>query len=451
MAKLEFPATFRFGASSAAQSSEGAPRADGREDSIWDVFAAQPDRIRDASLPFPASDSHRRAQDDVALLRSAGATSYCFSLAWPRILPRGSGRANAAALDHYGRLVDALLAAGIRPLPTLYHWDLPQRLEQRGGWPLRDTAGRFADYAHAVARALGDRVDDWLLFADPLSFALRGYGTGTHAPGRADPAAFWRATHVINLAQAEGARALRAERPALRVGTALGLWASEPARDLAEDLAAAARWQRLGFEWFSAPLRGEPYPDLALAAPSLEARLDWRDGDEERLRAPLDFLGVALRQRLRVRCAPGHPLGLDAVATAAFRARDGCSEADDPERARALGRSLVEFSRANGGPPIEVSASAVARADEQPLRGSVDDAPRIDCHARVLAALGEALAQGVDLRSYHVWSLLDGFEWEAGTARRCGLVHVDPATGERTPKRSAGWLARVAAERGLAV
>ncbi len=451
MSKLEFPAGFLWGASSAALCSEGAAAADGREDSIWDVFARRPEQICGRSLPATASDSYRRARDDVALLRNLGATSYCFSLSWPRILPRGRGAANRAALDHYGRLIDALLAAGIRPLPTLYHWDLPERLELRGGWPERDTAGRFADYAHAVARELGDRVRDWLLLADPLSFSLRGYGLGSHAPGRCDPAAFWRATHVINLAQADGARALRAAQPGLRVGTSLGLWACEPARDLEADVAAAARWQQLAFDWFTAPLRGDGYPELPLEGESLEARLDFREGDAERLVAPLDFLGVALRQRLQLRSVPGHPLGLAAHAAPAFRGEGELCEAGDPARAAALGSSLVELFRRSGKLPLEITASAVPRAEEQPPRGGVDDAPRIEVHTALLAALGDALAEGVDLRSYHVWSLLDGFEWQYGYTRRCGLVHVDFASGLRTPKRSASWLAGVASENGLAV
>jgi beta-glucosidase len=451
MARLEFPAGFHFGVASAAQASEGAAREAGRGDSIWDGFAARPGAICDGSTPARASDAYHRELADIALLRNLGATSARFSLSWPRIFPRGRGAPNGTALDHYSRRVDALLDAGIRPLVALYHWDLPEWIERSGGWPERDTAGRFADYALVAARALGDRVRDWLLVADPLTFALRGYGTGRHAPGRCDPVAFWRATHVINLAQAEGSRALRAAEPDARVGSELGLWACEPARDTDADLAAAQRWDRLCCDWFTAPLRGDGYPELALEGESLEARLDYRTGDDERLRAPLDYLGVALRQRLRIQHSPGHPLGVAAQPRPAFEGAGETLEAGDPARAAALAARLIALYERSGRVPLEITESAVPRADEKLQNGELDDAPRIDAHAALLAALGRALEAGVDLRGYHVWSLLDGFEWQHGTSRRCGLVHVDFATSARTPKRSARWFAEVASERGLAI
>ncbi|HXZ86612.1 MAG TPA: family 1 glycosylhydrolase, partial [Myxococcota bacterium] len=287
---LRFPDGFFWGAATAAYQIEGSWQADGKGESIWDRFSHTPGRIRGGHTGDRACDSYRRVAEDVALLRELGLTSYRFSLSWPRIQPSGRGPANRAGLDHYARLVDALLEAGIRPFPTLYHWDLPQALEEEGGWPSRELVRRFADYAELAARALGDRVKAWMLFNEPNIFTSFGYLLGLHAPGRREPDAFLRASHVVNLAAAEAYRAMRAARPALAIGSALNMSHVEPASASNADAEAARRWHGFLNEWFlRPPLRGA-YPDVhpdGLPA----ARMGIAPGDLERVRAPFDFLG----------------------------------------------------------------------------------------------------------------------------------------------------------------
>jgi beta-glucosidase len=301
MTRVSFPDGFRWGAATASYQIEGGTHEGGKGESIWDRFTHTAGRIRGGETGERARDSYHRYPEDVALLRAMNMTSYRFSIAWPRIQPNGRGAPNAAGLDYYRRLVDALLAAGIRPFPTLYHWDLPQALEDRGGWPERDTAARFAEYAHLVVRALGDRVSSWMLFNEPGVFTTFGYGMGIHAPGRRDPGALLRATHVVNLAQGEAFRAVKEERPGLRVGTALSMSPTVPESDSASDAAAAERMHGWLNDWFLRPaLRGE-YP--ACFENGLPAALDVREGDMARVQVPLDFLGVNLYSRMQVRAA----------------------------------------------------------------------------------------------------------------------------------------------------
>src|SRR5499426_3649886 len=257
----KFPKGFHWGTATASYQIEGAWQQDGKGESIWDRFTHTPGKIKLGHTGDVACDSYHRFAEDIALMRAMHLNSYRFSIAWPRVQPGGSGPANAKGLDYYRRLVDALLAAGIRPFPTLYHWDLPQPLEERGGWPERDTAGRFADYAEKVVRALGDRVSNWMIFNEPGVFTLFGYFIGIHAPGRRDLDAFLRASHTVNLAQGEAFRAMRAARSGAVIGTAFSMTACEPEHDTEEDQAAAERWHRLANLWHLEPaLRGR-YPD----------------------------------------------------------------------------------------------------------------------------------------------------------------------------------------------
>lgn len=241
MARLEFPRGFLWGTATASYQVEGAWQSDGKGESIWDRFCHTPGRIRNGSNGDRACDSYHRFAEDVALQKEMELGSYRFSITWPRIQPAGRGPAHAKGVDYYRRLVDALLEAGIRPFPTLYHWDLPQVLEDAGGWPHRDTASRFAEYAERVVEALGDRVKSWMIFNEPNIFTTMGHLAGLHAPGRRDPEAFLRATHVVNLAQGEAFRAMRAARPDLTIGTAFSFSACEPASDDPEDLEASER------------------------------------------------------------------------------------------------------------------------------------------------------------------------------------------------------------------
>jgi beta-glucosidase len=447
LSRIAFPASFLFGAASAAAQIEGAARADGRGESIWDRFARRPGAIRGGGSPEIAADSSRRFAEDVALARELGLASYRFSIAWPRVLPRGRGQPSQTALDHYGRLVDALLAAGIRPLPTLYHWDLPQALEDRGGWPERDTAFRFADYAHETARALGDRVSDWILLHDPLAFTWLGYAEGLHAPGRSDLDAFWRATHVVNLAQALGAEALRAARGEARVGTALGISLCEPAGDSEADAAAAERWYRFANLWFLEPARSGRYPDAFPDAPPPFERMNVQEEDLKLLRFELDFLGVCARAPTRVRAAPDHALGIGAEPLGG--AAGPSTAPDAAASARGLHEVLRRLAREAPDLPLEIAESTCARDGDARADAAAAERRRSDFHRAQLEAVARALAQGCDVRSYHVWSLLDGFEWAEGYTRRCGLVSVDFPSGARTLTPAGRWYARVAAERSI--
>jgi len=392
-----------------------------------------------------ACDSYHRFREDVALLREMNLGSYRFSIAWPRIQPDGRGAPNPVGLDHYRQLVDELLAAGIRPLPTLYHWDLPQALEDAGGWPARDTAGRFADYAALMARALGDRVSDWVLLNEPSVFTAFGYLLGSHAPGRRDPDAFLRATHVANLAQAEGVRAMHSEAT-LRLSSAFNMSACEPAGDAEEDAAAAERWHAMTNVWFLEPaLRGR-YPEAFIDGLPRE-RMGIQEGDEARLRCELDFLGINLYSRTRVAFVADDPNGIHATP-----APPGDGERTDfgweiwPEALRDV---VLRITRDYDRPAIEITENGCSYADAPDAKGRVRDERRSRYLRDHLAALAEAIEQGADVRGYHAWSLLDNFEWAEGYSQRFGLSWVDFETGDRTLKESGRWYGAVADQSGF--
>jgi len=449
MTRLRFPDGFHWGAATAAYQIEGAWKEDGKGESIWDRFTHTPDRIKNGDTGDRACDSYHRFAEDVALLARLGLTSYRFSISWPRIQPRGRGAPNRAGLDHYGRLVDALLEAGIRPFPTLYHWDLPQALEDAGGWPERDLAGRFADYADVVGRALGDRVGDWLLFNEPGIFTTLGYAVGFHAPGRSEPDAWLRASHTVCLAQAEAWRALKAQRADARVGSAFHMTACEPRGSSEADVEATERWHRFMNAWFVEPALLGRYPE-AFPDGVPYARMGVRDGDLERVRVPLDFLGINLYSRTLVAADPDAPLGLGASAVGPMGGDEGPRTDFGWEVwPAALRDVLLRVTRDYDRPVLEITENGCAYADAPDTRGEVHDARRIEFYRGYLAALAEAIEAGADVRGYHAWSLLDNFEWTEGYGQRFGLVWVDFASGDRTPKQSAHWYATVAAENGF--
>lgn len=448
MSRVRFPDGFHWGSATASYQIEGAWDADGKGESIWDRFAHTPGRVRNGDTGDVACDSYRRWRDDIALMKGLGHTSYRFSIAWPRIQPAGKGAPNSKGLEHYGRLVDALLAAGIRPLPTLYHWDLPQALEDDGGWPNRDLAGRFADYAEIVTKALGDRVKHWILLNEPAIFTTIGYLTGRHAPGRKSRDDFLRATHTVNLAQGLSFRAVKSVHPNACVGTAFSMSPCEPESDDAADAAAAERWHAFFNDWYlSTALRGR-YPDAFVSGPPLD-RMDVRDGDMDLVRAELDFIGINLYTRTIVRAQPRDPnLG----ATPVGSARDGQGPRTDfgwevwPD---SLHEMVLRVTKDYGPRPIEITENGCSYADGPDANGTVRDERRIDFLRGYLGALARAIEAGADVRGYHAWSLLDNFEWAEGMAQRFGLVHVDFASQKRTIKESGRWYARVAAENGF--
>ena len=451
MSRIEFPEDFRWGAATAAYSVEGAWKE--RGDCIWDAFCRVPGRIRDGSSGDLACSSVERYPEDVALLKRMNLSSYRFSISWPRVQPHGHGPPHTAGLDYYRRLLDALLDAGIRPLPSLYHWDLPQRLESRGGWPERDTAGRFADYADLVARALGDRISDWLLFSEPLVFTAFGYMLGLHAPGRRSADDFLRATHSVNLAQGLGFAAIRASAPAARIGSAFSQSPCEPRRDDAGDIAAAERWHGLVNDWFIRPALEGRYPAVFDGAVP-ERRMGVREGDMRIVRAPLDFLGVSVQTRTRVEALGSGPAVDDRLGL-------GATPVDDPEGPvtdigwevwpEAIYQTLMRLSEDFEEAELEITENGCAANEGPDENGLIWDQRRADFHRDYLVAVARAMDDGAKVRSYHVRGLLDGFEWSEGFSQRFGLAWVDSETGDRSLKESGRWYGEVVARGGFEI
>ncbi len=450
--EFQFPKNFLWGAATAAYQIEGAWNQDGKGESIWDRFSHTPSKIKNGDTGDLACDSYHRWREDIALLRAMNLTSYRFSISWPRIQPTGLGPANSKGIDYYSRLVDALLEAHIRPFVTLYHWDLPQSLEDAGGWPNRETASHYAAYVDLVARALGDRVSDWTLFNEPSAFTSLGYLEGKHAPGRTSILDFLRASHTVNLAQGAGFRALKAARPSARVGTALSMSACQPATASAEDKLAAERCHAITNLWFlETALRGR-YPEALAFLPETAMRI--QSGDLDQMRAPLDFIGINLYYRT-IASAPGAIERLLNPRQWLFPVkmqpgRDGLKTDIGWEVSPdAIYDVVTRITRDYNHPQIEITESGCAYNDIPDSTGAIHDARRIAYHQRYLQSLARAIAAGADVRSYHAWTLLDNFEWAEGYSQRFGLAYVDFKTQQRTIKESGKWFAKVAAQNRL--
>src|SRR5581483_83080 len=444
----DFPKGFLWGSATASYQVEGAWREDGKRESIWDRFAHKPGTIKGADTGDVACDSYQRYAEDIALMRALNLTSYRFSIAWPRIQPTGSGAPNAQGLDYYKRLVDALLEARIRPFPTLYHWDLPQTLEDAGGWPNRDLIGRFTDYAEIVARALGDRVSNWTMFNEPKVFTELGYSAGRHAPGRRDRAAFYRASHVVNLTQASAFRAMKAVNGRLKIGSAYSTTNAEPATSSPEDRVAADRAHAFSNLWFVDPLLKGRYPDAIVGGFQPET-FGVQPGDMEKLPTPLDFLGINYYNRTVYAHDPSVPLLQFRNAGLPDDRRGPQTDMGWEVWPDSFHDLLVRMSREHPGVPIEVTENGCSYLDSPDAHGRVADRRRIDYYAGYLGAVSRAIRDGADIRGYHAWSLLDNFEWAEGYTQRFGLVYVDFRTQQRIIKDSGRWLAKVAAENKL--
>ena len=444
-----FPKGFFWGTATASYQIEGAWNEDGKSESIWDRFAHTPGKIKNGDTGDVACDSYHRWREDLDLMRAMNLNSYRFSIAWPRIQPSGSGGVNAKGFDYYSRLVDALLEARIRPLVTLYHWDLPQTLEDAGGWTNRDTAGRFSDYVQLVAQKLGDRVSDWMIFNEPTAFVDLGYLEGTHAPGRASLLDFLRATHVVNLAQGAGFRALKAARPTSRVGTAYSMSSCEPATNSEADKVAAERAHAITNIWFLEPaLRGR-YPEALTFLPETAMRI--QSGDLEKIRAPLDFVGINLYYRI-IASATGAIERTTHPQEWLFPVKmDGGQQGPKTDFGwevwpKALYDMVMRISRDYNRPVIEITESGCSYNDVPDASGAIHDTRRIEYHQGYLAALARSIVDGADVRGYHAWSLMDNFEWADGYSQRFGLTYVDFKTQQRTIKDSGRWYGKVAAE-----
>lgn len=445
-----FPSDFIWGAATSAYQIEGAWQADGKGESIWDRFAHTPGKIKQGHTGDVACDSYHRYAEDIALLKELNLKSYRYSISWPRIQPSGRGAPNQKGLDYYRRLTDATLEAGIRPLATLYHWELPQALEQQGGWPARDTAERFAEYATHVARALGDRVQQWLLMNEPKTFSSVGYWYGTHAPGRTDPLAFVRATHTINLAQADAFRAIKALHANARLGSAFDVAPMYPLTESEADRAAAERWHKFQNLWFLYPALHGRYPSGVLTGGRETELLGMLAGDESRLRAPFDFVGLNYYTTVLVKNAPrgnGVP-GLNTESIwATMHGTHPKTDIGWHVYPRGFEEILIRMAQETGSIPIEITENGASYNTEPDAGGRIRDTARIEYLRGHLQSVRRAMERGVPIRAYHCWSLLDNFEWAEGYTQRFGLVHVDFANGQkRTIKDSGHWYARVAAE-----
>lgn len=446
--KIRFPADFIWGAATAAYQIEGAWNEDGKGESVWDRFAHTPGKIKNGDNGDVACDSYRRYREDVALLAQLNLKSYRFSISWPRVQPSGRGAANQKGLDYYKRLVDALLQAGIRPTVTLYHWDLPQALEDEGGWPERDTAERFTDYADIVARALGDRVRHWIVFNEPKTFTGIGYWQGHHAPGRTEPLAFLRATHTVNIAQGMAFRAIKRASAQSQVASAFDVAPMFPATQSYDDIAAAERWHKFQNLWFVHTALNGRYPEGVLPAQLQEELLGWRAGDESLMRAPFDFIGLNYYAPWVVKNAPqgnGVP-GLNTEGQwATMLGTHAKTDIGWDIYPRGFYDILMRMARETGHLPIEITENGAAFNTAPDSTGIVHDAARIDYLREHLRAMAQAMADGAPIRAFHYWSLLDNFEWAEGYSQRFGIVHVDFANGQaRRIKDSGRWYAQVA-------
>jgi beta-glucosidase len=437
------PDDFLWGAGTSAYQVEGAVDEDGRGPSIWDTFSSIPGKIRDGSSGEVVCDFYHRHAEDVALMRELGLRAFRFSIAWPRVLPEGRGRVNAAGLDFYDRLVDELLAAGIRPFATLYHWDLPQALDDAGGWPVRETAEAFAEYVEIVAARLGDRVLHWATHNEPYCPSWLGHVVGVHAPGRQDPAAGAAAAHHVLLSHGLAVDVLRRRSPGAEVGIVLDSWPIHPASDDAADVAAAGEIDGMRNRFFFDPVLRGSYPAdvlerLGRSGPPV------RDGDLATISTPIDFLGVNNYSRSIVRANPegGSPIVLDPRG----RRTTAMGWEIYPD---SIYEVLTRFHREYGVQKLYVTENGAAFPDAPGEDGRVDDPDRIDYLEQYLDAIGHAIADGAPVRGYFVWSLLDNFEWAEGCAKRFGLVYVDFETLERLPKSSFAWYRDVIASGAL--
>jgi beta-glucosidase len=447
-APFQFPDEFIWGAAAAAYQVEGAWNKDGKGESVWDRFSHMAGRVKDGSNGDIACDSYHRYKDDIALLKQLNLGSYSFSISWPRIQPKGSGAANSKGLDHYKRVADTLLAANIRPLCTLYHWDLPQVLEEAGGWPNRDVASRFADYADVAVRALGDRISHWCTFNDPGAFTFLGYAKGIHAPGRQSFADFMRATHTVNIAQGEAFRAIKAINPRMQVGGSFSMSYCQPASSSDADRRAADRAHALGNTWFVNPaLRGEYTKAFPLENPV--ALMGIRPGDLELCRAPLDFLGINYYRR-QIVSAIASGEGESATGFKQLNAHEGTlTDLGWEVWPDGFYELLMRIAREYKGVPIEITGNGCSYVDSLNEYGRVSDDRRVEFLRGYLEQLGHAMLYGANVRAYHHRSLLDSFEWADGYTQRFGLVYVDFQSGKRTIKESGKWYAKLASTRSL--
>lgn len=440
MSQLRFPPDFLWGVATSAQQIEGGASEGGRGASIWDHFAATAGAIGDGSRPDRTCDSYRLWRDDIDLMRWLGVGAYRFSTSWSRLMPAGTGRPNAQGLDHYDRLVDALLAAGIVPFITLNHWDLPQALQERGGWANRDTARAFVDYAATVVSRLGDRVVHWVTHNEPWCIAHLGHHEGCHAPGHRDPQEALRVGHHLLLSHGWAVPEIRRLAPSAQVGIVLIFSPAHPASGTLDDRDAARRYDGFFNRWYLDPLLRGEYPPDAVSDAIEEGR--WPTGkaafvaagDLQAIAAPLDFLGVNYYSRTVLAAGTdGRPRAIPQASP------EELTEMGWEVYPAGLTEVLLRLTNEYRVPRLYVTENGAAFADPPSQEGRIADPRRVAYLHDHLAAVYAAIAVGAPVRGMFVWSLLDNWEWGHGFEKRFGLYAVDHATSARRPKDSAYW------------
>jgi beta-glucosidase len=442
---LAFPPDFTWGTATSAYQIEGAWNVDGRGVSIWDTFSHQPGKTYQSHNGDTAADHYHRWEADIDIMAQLGLKAYRFSIAWPRIFPEGIGKVNKIGLDFYDRLVDSLLKKGIKPFPTLYHWDLPQALQDRGGWPNRDTAYYFADYAKIVSARLSDRVTHWITHNEPLVVATLGHFLGVMAPGIQDPVAAAHTTHHLLLSHGLAVKALRSQsnRP-IQVGITLNLTPMHPASDSEADREAALRYDGLSNRLFLDPILKGSYPEdiqnlLAMVLPEV------LPGDMEAISAPIDFLGINYYSRSVVRHDPIIPIVQASTLNPEGSEYSMMWEVYPPGMYELLVRVHKEYAP----PQIYVTENGAPFPDDLDFDGRIRDYRRIRFLRDHFIHTHRAIQEGVPVKGYFVWSLLDNFEWALGYRMRFGLVHVDFEDLRRTVKESGKWYAEVIRNNGV--
>ena len=466
---VAFPKGFLWGMATASYQVEGAWNEDGKGESIWDRWTHTLGKIRGAGTGDVACDHYHLYRQDIAMLKRLNQKSYRFSISWARIQPSGRGAVNQKGIDHYKRVMDALLEAGIRPFCTLYHWDLPQGLEDLGGWPNRDLAGYFADYAGILAKNLGDRIQVWAPFNMPWTFTNLGYGTGVFPPGRTKYTDFLKAAHTVNLAQGEGFRSIKAASSKATVGSAYGMSPAYPKTESEADKAATARYHAMNNLFFlETAMRGK-YPNAFVGEIPYDA-MGVRAGDEKIMQVPLDWIGFHYYSRRFVSAAGSAARG--GGGSLATETQDTGAGGNDYTQftsemptegavtdggleiwPRGIYDLVMQISREYNFPAIEITESGCGYLDGPYDRdgGRIADTRRIDFFRSELAELARAIKDGAKVRAFHAWSALDNFEWNDGYTQRYGLAYVDFRDQKRTVKDSGLWYGRMAASNRLSV
>ena len=443
--KLAFPKDFIWGAATASYQIEGAWDEDGKGESIWDRFSHTPGKVENGDTGDVACDHYRRWRDDIALVKELGLRAYRFSVAWPRILPDGRGEVNQTGLDFYSQLVDALLEVGIEPFITLYHWDLPQILQDEGGWPVRGIVDAFTEYADIVRRALGDRVQKWITLNEPWVSAFVGYSMGHHAPGHTNQDEAIAASHHLLLSHGRAVPVIRANCPEADVGITLNLSPQEPASPSVADRKASTWVDGYINRFYLDPLAGRGYPQDMVQ--SFGNPMEFvQPGDLDAISVPIDFLGINYYSRGIARS--------DEVSEEENEPRtvfrgDEVTEMDWEVYPKGLFNILGRLHFDYSFPDLYITENGAAFVDEVGPDGQVDDPARLSYIKRHLAMIHKAIQIGVPVLGYFVWSLLDNFEWAYGYSRRFGIVYVEFQSQQRTLKSSAKWYRKVMLENEL--